>query len=160
MNRTIYVVRHGHHTNGYLDSLGKSQIAVLAKELKLRISEKASLRIISSTAARATESAEIIAKSLNARSEGTDSMLWTGPDGNKSCHLDETLEMINSTDDEVVIMVTHYEYSEEFPSFFASKVWGDKGFSETSLNNGQAWCINCNDNTITLISPNLFGDEV
>ena len=142
---TLIVVRHGDYNHNGLSNYGREQISSLSNKLKPFINNAPHL-ILSSTATRAIESAEIIAKIFNAPYEEHE-ILWS-----ESRHPEDfpgTLELIRSRKHEikVITLVTHYEYVESFPEYFAKKELDAKLYSHL-IGKGEAWAIECNNKTI------------
>lgn len=147
----LIVARHGEYgRDGGLNSIGRNQIVKLTGNIEFNIlNEKGRKVILTSTAKRAMESAEIISRLLGIPVQEHEILQSGGP-------YDEdfpgTLELINSlTDDfDTIILMTHYEYVEGFPSFFSRESLGVPIHSRV-INKGHAWIINCDDKTIKLI---------
>ena len=141
----IVIVRHGQYeSGGRLSDSGKRTIAALARVLK----EKAAppVRIISSVALRATETADIIAKELGAQVEQT-RLLYSDSETELKLAEIQAL-MTGSTDVETVIAVTHYEYGCTLHRHFAETLWSAAAPSE-NLEKGQAWFIEMDTRRIT-----------
>ncbi len=149
--KQLIVVRHGHY--GYDDRLndyGRNQIGMLAEKLKSTMNGE-TVMVLTSTADRARESAEIIGSVLCVGFEEY-AILWS-----EACHPEDfpgTLELVRSFKDEidVLVLVTHYEYVEDFPSYFAKK---ELGISMCSglIEKGEAWIIDCLGKKLTHMRP-------
>lgn len=152
----MYIVRHGDYSGTHLNSIGKIQLEALAKDLKIQLEGiNTPPRIFTSVATRAIQSANIIAEALGTEMIEPCHFLWTGPGGNLYCQLNSTIDLIDRKRDEVVIIVTHLEYTEELPSFFASRIWNNHGFPKMAIAKGEAWYLDCKDKTITLMKPKI-----
>ena len=142
---TLIIVRHGHYNCNGLSDYGREQISSLSNKLKPFINNASPL-ILSSTANRAIESAEIIATTFNVSLEKHE-ILWS-----EKSHPEDlygTLELIRSREHETetIILVTHYEYTENFPEYFA-EAYLNTQIDSYDINKGEAWVIKCDDKTI------------
>lgn len=148
--KKLVVVRHGDYEDEdnddeKLSSLGEKQIAQLAEKLESHLNGF-SVVILSSTALRARQSAEILVDKFGAAFEGLD-LLWSG-EGGKSfgtfMDFKKLLKMIEERKEqaEVYVLVTHYEYIEDFPMFFGKQRLGATLKSEV-IPKGTAWLIDC-----------------
>jgi broad specificity phosphatase PhoE len=117
----LLVVRHGDYNGGdmHLNSSGRDQIKRLAEKIIPIVNNK-KVTILSSTASWAHESAAIIAEKIGCDFEQCE-ILWS--DNRHPENFPGTLELIQSYLDntDVLIIVTHCEYAEYFPSYFAKE---------------------------------------
>lgn len=118
----LIIIRHGDYAErGRLSGNGRRQIEKIAKKVKF-FAEGGRTQIISSTAIRAEESAEIIGQILAVPVE-TNEILWSEEDHPED--FAELLDLIRSRQNEVdcLILVTHLEYTLSFPGYFAKREW-------------------------------------
>ena len=148
MQRLI-LVRHGEHYHTSLNNRGRAHIARLGEALKPTINGGRIL-ILTSTATRARESAEILGQILGVEI-GQNEILG---DGNYSEDMKEELDLIcsNKESADVLILVTHLEQVTALPWIFGKEELRVNDFPCKMINKGEAWDIDCEQKTITLIS--------
>lgn len=141
----LIVVRHGNYNRGGKEELneeGRSSIKQLTNRLKSLIQGKKTI-ILSSTIPRAFESATIIGEGLGVDIEGYD-ILWS--DDNHIENLPAIFNLIEShAESDVIIVVTHCEYTEYLPLYFGEKYLNRKSQNRLRsfvLDYGEAWLIN------------------
>lgn len=127
-NKKLIIVRHGNYIGLQLTLDGREQIKSISKKLKVHTDGK-NVCIISSTEERAEESAEIISKNLGILSfERFEALVSAGGsfvDGQEDIVIGRVNHLLGHYD--IVIMVTHLEFIEDFP-----KIWGSN--LETRIN--------------------------
>lgn len=148
--RHLIVVRHGQY--GYderLNERGRTQICALAEKLK-PFMDGSTVCILTSTADRARESAEILGSSFGIGFEEHE-ILWS-----EECHPEDlpgTLELVRSRKDkaDVLILVTHLEYAEDFPTYFALEELGTSMGPSRSVEKGEACLLDCSKKTLIYV---------
>jgi phosphohistidine phosphatase SixA len=154
----LILVRHGPYKSGgtYLNEdlseIGRLQIVDLATKLSDHVSGKR-VTIVHSPSLRTTQTAEILSRQFRAPME-PHGFLWSGMGGEgqdfaKAHALIRTL----MTSNDVVIVVTHYEYVEGFPSYFGFEELGVSNFPTHVIDKGHAWVIDCDAKTCVVVSP-------
>jgi len=146
----LVIVRHGHYDKkDQLSADGKEQIYFLTEQLGPHL-DGGSLLILSSTADRAWQSAEILAEAFNVPYEKHEILL---SDEDHFEDLAKALELVQSREEEadVIILVTHHEYAKYFPYHYAKHVFDDL-WEYQAIDKGDAWIIDCQDKTRELIS--------
>lgn len=149
MQRLI-IVRHGEYGgNDRLSEYGKEQITQLGEKLKATVNG-GRVVILSSVAARAVDSAEILGKTFGVEFEQHD-VLWS--ENRHRENLPKALELVRSKKDDadILVLVTHLEYVERFPSYFGEEELGNPSFPHREISKGTAWDIDCNQKTITQV---------
>lgn len=146
--KKLVLVRHGHAENGQNNALskwGKGGIEYLAEKLKAHLDGR--VIVLSSSALRTTQTAEIIKTAFNLPDFSTHNILWTGcfgkaGDGRKE--FEEVLMMIKDRAPMVdaIILVVHHEYVLGFPQFFGQHYLG-ASLMGAPIEKGTAWLINC-----------------
>ncbi len=146
--KKLVIFRHGHDhgTRESLSPSGRERVRETAEKLSPHF-DGSSLLILSSTALRAVETAEIIAERFCASFESHD-VLWSGGGGKCRGSFEDfakVLEIINGHEKQadVVVLVTHYEYVEAFPAFFGRKCLDAKLPVVDAIPKGTALLINC-----------------
>lgn len=106
--------------------------------------------ILTSIATRARESAEILGEIFGVEFEEHD-VLWSG--NRHSEDLPKALELVRSKKDDtdILVLVTHLEYVEEFPRYFGKNELGESSFPLDGVRKGEAWDIDCEAKTIAHI---------
>lgn len=150
MERLI-LFRHGRY-NGSLElsDEGRQQMEVLAEKIRPELSGGKRALILSSTAPRARQSAEVVGGILELAIE-LHEVLWSDNDHVED--FDATLALIQDRQEEadVLILVSHLEYVEDFPRFFGRKVLDvpvqsmDPGYAEGCI-------IDCASKTVRLLT--------
>ncbi len=116
MSMQIFIVRHAKQKlekeNPPLSEIGIEQANSLAKDIFSKIRSE-NVTIWTSSAKRAFETAEIIRKTLFASQLIIEDKLWA--DNNHSYDFDWLKAKIQAFRGDVLIIVTHMEYVQEFP---------------------------------------------
>jgi len=151
----LFIVRHGSYypNGGCLTSSGQEDIQLLSKKIG-RMCKGLKVRILTSPAPRGLESAKIIAKQLHIKVEPHE-VLWSEPGSGHDCDIEETLKLIQKVSaTDVVILVTHLEYTDDLPHNFGHQVLGVTNFPFfQEINKGCAWFIDCVKKTCELVEP-------
>jgi len=148
--RYLIVARHGFANEDELTGLGQAVIERLAEQLKARLSG-ASVFILSSTAGRARQSAELIASIIPAEIKLFEE-LFSEP--GRRYDLNRILELVNEHKDQAdaILLITHYEICEWFPKHFTKHNWR-KSCHSTAIDSGKAWFMDCEAETREQIPP-------
>ena len=149
--RMLVFVRHGDYgKDGHLDDSGRKKIGSLAKNLRSLIKEGTTVKILTSMADRATESAEIISNIFNDVFE-KHKILYS--DITCEVKVPEVVELIKGQGAyEVVIVVTHLEYVEEF-SRFVKALFGVEPRQPGHVPRSYALLFNRKDGEIIILRP-------
>lgn len=143
--RFLVVARHGDYGgDDNLSQRGAEQMRNLAEKM-LSIVDGSKIILLSSTARRASQSAEVISQVLKVPFEEHE-VLWS-----ENCHPEneaELLELVRARkpENQAMILVTHLEYAEYFPTYFARHELGMKlegGCWPPIPKKGQACLIDC-----------------
>lgn len=148
----LIIVRHGDETNGDLNERGRDEIAKLSKKLlKDHLNTEGKKRILSSTAPRALQSAMILRAVTGVGIEDHE-ILWS--DDRHPAKTTKLLALLEEVFDEfdIVIMVTHLEYTFELPPAFMSYFLHHKVCAGKEVSRGHAIVIDCTKKTITQIA--------
>lgn len=113
----LFIVRHADYSGGgpnpSLSNWGKEQSLKLAQEIK-QVLVEGSVTIWSSSANRASETAEIIKQEMQLADMRIEDKLWSD---NRHIHdFDWLQKQIENFKGDVLIIVSHLEYVREFPS--------------------------------------------
>jgi phosphohistidine phosphatase SixA len=153
---TLVIARHGEydHSRGSLSLEGRQRMAKLALCLYPYLYCRKVI-ILTSTATRAVESAHIIKLIQDVKELEQHEILWSDREDGRSAHPAEVLRLIRTKREayEVVILVTHYEYCEEFPSYYAEHELKGPRFTDVELRKAEAWVIDCATGHQTRVSP-------
>ena len=154
--KILIVARHGYYRGSDLHEIGELQMKALGSAIKSALNGF-SVQIVSSNAPRAEQSAEIIAEILGVGFEKHE-FLWTGPGSPRGCSpdLQSALKLIEASKADVLIIVTHLEYSEKLPNFFGRNVLKVSSFPSEETDKGHAWVIDCEAKTCTKLAPELL----
>jgi phosphohistidine phosphatase SixA len=119
----------------------------LANRIKHLLGPGNSISIVSSAAPRASQSAEVLSTVLGVPFE-THDILWS--DNRHSEDEEAAYNIIKSKEtDDIVVAVTHLEYSRDLPSYFAKRNnWGVRvAYEETEK--GHAWVLDCTNQKVS-----------
>lgn len=153
MEKLLIICRHGEYDRGthHLNEYGKDQIIALASHLQPIIEDR-TIRILSSTADRALESAEILRGAFKTITVERHELLWSEsrrrPDYEGTKHLVEEAFLASDT----VILVTHLEYTDGFTEYFIKQSVG-KQLASFELRKGQARITSADGETDYAIIP-------
>ncbi|MFA5157745.1 MAG: hypothetical protein WC451_00945 [Patescibacteria group bacterium] len=144
----LIVARHGSYGGDHLNSRGVEEINRLSQGLQ-QVIGGGSVVILSSTAARAVESAKIMSEILGVPFSSHE-ILWS--DDRHRENLPAALRLVQSRENEadVVVLVTHFEYAEQLPTFFGKEVLGEE-IPEQEISKGQARVVDCVAKTCVLL---------
>lgn len=149
--KRLIIVRHGDYENyvGNLTGVGRKRIEILARRLAPFVFGKVAM--LSSTAIRALETAEVLAVTLGGRGIKTYDALLSSPG---KCNLKGALYAVKQAEKEVgaetFILSTHYEHAQFLPQYFGEKELGVT-FEAREIERGEAWVIDCETKTLILI---------
>ena len=145
--KNLIIARHGLCAeDGNLDVSGRSQIVGLSIKLE-QILTGGVICVLSSTVARAVQSARIISWSFGVEEAEEYELLVSPPvDLESVCRLVGQFEGFCTH----LIIVTHSEYARDLPAYFGRVALG-VNFESHALLPGQAWVIDCEEKTIRMI---------
>jgi phosphohistidine phosphatase SixA len=136
--KKLLIARHGNYDRDYrLNEYGKKQMTELAEFLQTGL-DGDSLLILSSPAPRASDSADVMAKMLKTGFEEVEE-LWD--DNRHRGDPKKSYEIIKArgADVDVVIAITHMEFTEYLPRYFIKDLGIDTLCTE--IGQGKAWEI-------------------
>ncbi len=140
--KKMIIVRHGEYdSNLNLSEYGVCQMKDLVKMIA-RIAGEGVVRILSSSAVRAAQSANVLASGLTKGVFEKCERLWSDRDHPED--LDEVLGMVNTYADtcDVLVLVTHLEYARDFPSYYSEQVL-KREFPWQSVEKGEMVAVDC-----------------
>jgi len=139
MKKLIILVRHGKHTDGFLNDVGIEQIRQTAKKLAALITEDQTIALFASPFQRTIMSAEIIAKVL-----GVKDIIPAELISDDNYDEDLIFEFVKSKEIEadIIILVTHGKHVYAFPQYFSCNEWG-KTKKVDLIQTGDAVIIDC-----------------
>lgn len=149
---TLIIVRHGDY-----DDFGKKNLSYEGKKFIRRLAEEIihftkdkKVIILSSNAKRASESAEIIKTKLGVEKFENKEILLSG--SGHPTNFPGVFELIDSYEEktDVLILVTHLEYTNWLAYYFAQKKLNFINLPE-KLTTASAHVVDCNNKTITRI---------
>ena len=143
--KQLILVRHGDYFGNSLSGYGRNQIKLLASKLKPFINGH-SVAILTSTAGRACESADILGSFFGVDYEQHE-VLWSENRHRENFVEALNLVRLNKNKADTLILVTHYEYVQKFPRYFAEKEM-NVHFSSRLIGKGEAWVIDCQQKKI------------
>ncbi|MBA3732788.1 histidine phosphatase family protein [Patescibacteria group bacterium] len=120
--KKLIVVRHGKYAEKSLTAEGRRQVAELATALAIQL-HQSSIALLSSTATRAKETSVILAAGLGGITFEEHECLFSGGYNLDSEQVEETFRLLeeNGSTHDVVILSTHMEFIDQFPT-----IWGKK----------------------------------
>jgi len=154
--KTIIIVRHGEYETREgiyrLSESGHEQMKQLGEEIASQLNGQ-SVALLSSTAPRALDSSEVLGELLGVIPQEHE-LLWS--DNDHSMNTEKALGLVSQHEEvDVLIVVTHLEYSESLPGKLAHQYFGsDGGFPYASPGKGGAWVISLEKKTVHLHEKN------
>lgn len=150
--KKLVVIRHGEYDVRYnLNDEGRSQMQNLSAYLVENF-KGMKMVILSSSAPRALQSAEVIGEVLELPVE-KHKVLWSGGDGYSQNNA-TVLNLVKEKDEfDVVMLVTHLEYCEEFPGYFIENALGGE-YKPAGSSKGGARILDCETQEMEIIRPN------
>ena len=146
----LAIVRHGKYGSDYrLNDQGRAQIQTLAERLNQSFDyEQEIALVLSSIAPRAIDTAEIIAQILQAPVE-THELLWS--ENSHPENLEEAYKLVQSSRNraDLLVLVTHYEYTEELPALFGRRDLSQRFYQH--VKKGEGIILNYRDKYIARI---------
>lgn len=146
----LIVLRHGDYCGKKLNQNGIDQIESISEKIRDIVAGR-EVVILTSTAGRAVHSAEIVSEYLGVDAQ-PHAILWS--DDEHEDDMPGTYDLVQTYIDKVkvVVLVTHYEYVECFPEYFASK-YLDVDLESRVVEKGHAWDLNCKTSSLELVCP-------
>jgi phosphohistidine phosphatase SixA len=143
----LYLIRHARYAkdsyqnpNPGISEEGRSDAMILGNKLKKELKDE-EVVIWTSSARRAVETTEVLQKMLNVKDVRVEEKLWS--DSEHHSHFLWLERELDSFQGKVLLVITHYGYVEDFPSYLSSELSGNdasyccgvviEGFSEPSL---------------------------
>ena len=148
--KTLIVVRHGEDgSNGKLTNGGRNKMGRLADKIAL-LTKGMTVAILSAVAPRATESADILGHVLN---EGVHVHRKLSTDNIRPNDLWWAMGLVEAYSEiaDVIIIVSHLEYSERLTEYFMEEQLGVNA-SSRGIEKGEAWVIDCERRTLTKLT--------
>ncbi len=142
--KKLIVVRHGAYdvATMNLHDIGRRQMLDISPKIHDAIGNDTAI-ILSSTAPRAEQSAQVLADQLNTDIE-LHEVLWS--ESGRPTKPDTVLELIKSHDEkDVVILLTHLEYTDIFPAYYARRVLNTNPECQLPLSKGEMLILDCDD---------------
>lgn len=151
--KRLIVVRHGDYQGDMtISDLGVRQMRKLARQLRRHV-EGNVVRVLTSTAPRATGSARVLVEELSLSGYIEALVLWK--DNEHWSDVEEALGFVREQFQgvDVLIVVTHLDHAEELPGLFAKKVLGRPNFDQVGLKKGQAVIVDSETIEVIVIRP-------
>lgn len=139
----LIILRHGEYNAQTLNlnQNGKKQIVEILKKIEALIDGYSTI-MLTSSAPYAEHTARIISGSLEVPSY-SHTILWSDEDHPADCNKVYELQKSFQQKPLVVILVTHLEFTDEYPKYFASVEGWNKDPGYGGLEEGQAWVLDC-----------------
>lgn len=152
--KLLITARHPHYKKETRqpDTLGNAQIAALIRYLKTVIGEDASVLILTSPDICARKCAEAIKDAFGADAEFEEHKILWSEKSDQNHDNWGVLRLVRSRQDEaeVIILVTHYHYTVEFPTWFSNVALKTNLRPDPAeIKHGVAWVIDCVNKTLT-----------
>ena len=124
----LFIIRHGVYESSDLTGYGQLQIARIAEEMKAIIGAAYNGHyLLSSTAPRAEQSGEIIAKAFGIGIFDRDQRLWTGGGENLSENQLKAIDTMiapHKDKNDIVTITAHYEVVGSYPGHIVKTLFG------------------------------------
>ncbi|MAG59557.1 hypothetical protein CMO96_02085 [Candidatus Woesebacteria bacterium] len=147
----LIIFRHGEYefTGGSLIEDGISQVETTSKLLRELLANN-SVTVLCSKKPRARESADIVGRILGVEPSDHECLYPIGTRQHEVCEeAVAVLQLLDQQDADIVILVTHKEYAEFLPGFFARERL-EFDFPNIKCRKGQAVIIDCNEKNLRL----------
>ena len=142
--KKFIVIRHGSGFNM------EEQMLHMAEQLKPHL-EGNTVRLITSTAFRADDSAKELARELGLTGYENHAILWSDRDHEQNNRAALALVRKKFEGVDVLIVLTHLEYAEELPTVFGKEVLQTQ-IEPYELSHGQGRIVLCDEKTASVIS--------
>ena len=146
----LVLIRHGSYADEdeRINDDGRKQMTLLAE--RLRELNGSSVLLLSSTAPRALDSAEVLSGLLEIPIE-EHAILWSDID--HPMNFKKTLDLIRESGGraQTLLVVTHLDYAKYFPGYFAQEEWAIS-IRSFDVWKGQAVILDCIQKTVQLLS--------
>jgi len=125
---------------------------MLGEEIKKQYINGNRVILLSSTANRACQGAEILSEVLGVEYQPHE-VLWSDSMYPEDCT--KVLELVRRHKNraDIIILVTHLEYGEGFPSHFGQHELDGTNLDGRGIEKGQAWLIDCQTKQMELLVP-------
>lgn len=144
--RKLITARHGNYdSNLNLNQRGVNDITRLAEGLRPHL--MGNVKLLSSTAPRAIQSAEVLGKIIGVKPEGHE-VLWS--DGSHPTDLPGVLKLVRESAElcDTLILMTHLEHGEAFPWYFGREELG-VNIQSQEIQKGEAWVLDIETRQLT-----------
>lgn len=146
----IAIVRHGYYgTDGHLSDYGREQMMEIGNKLKRQLTVEEVVLILSSTAPRTVDSAEVLEIILGAKKE-LHELLWSEAGRREDYIAAHQLVQSVKNRADLVVVVTHCEYANGFPAFLGKTDLG-RNFSYPDIGKGEGVLINYKTCELTIL---------
>ena len=148
--KNLIIVRHGSYNDELkLSRAGTKQMEALAKSLQPYIA--GDVRLLSSTADRATESAGVLAAAWGIEQVRGYDVFWS--DQWHDHNLAEALRRIRMhAEADTIVVVTHLEYAEELPPYIGKHLL-NASLLRGNIEKGEALVIDCQTKMMSRVQP-------
>ena len=147
----LVVVRHGNNSGGHLSEIGREQIDREVRRLKAICGGRV-VRVLSSPVPWANESAERIANAFGVVLEEVE-VLSSSSFTKRGWKPALDLVQFHQNQVDLLILVTHLNYTETIVAQFGREVLGVKLSLRGYLENGGAWVVDCERKELVLWYP-------
>lgn len=142
----LVIARHGVYDDSYnLSPRGAEQMKALAERLKPTIGSRKVI-VLASSVSRGRASGDVMGEVLGCPVEHHE-VLWSEKDHPENLEKATELIMSKGADHDVVIIVTHLEYTERLPSYVGEHVMGGVKFGYVEITKGSAYIMDFNAKT-------------
>ncbi|MGE0792733.1 MAG: hypothetical protein AB7V77_00975 [Candidatus Woesearchaeota archaeon] len=157
----LFIGRHASYdSEGRISAEGKKELDFLSEQIK-QVLNGGSAHIVTSTAPRALDSAEVLKKNLNA-TVVEEPYLWSGTDAPEDSfytdrNYDRVVDIINKHKDnaDAVIVLSHLEVVDDVPRGYACRELGIYN-SIGSISKGEAYYFNLEKKEVSALKRHLF----
>ncbi len=147
----LIIVRHGDYDkdSSHLNDKGSADIKQLAEQIR-PLTDSHSVLVLSSPIDRAIESALILSNTLHVPAVYCDALR---SECQGDMDLDGALSLIHEKSDmaNIIVVVTHIEYTDNFPAHFFKHEFNTKA-PYMHLEKGEAAIIDCASRTLTKVA--------
>ena len=148
--KVLIVVRHADYdySSGHITNFGRENMDSLGLMLRKALGAQKSIRMLSSTAPRAIDTSDVLARNLELDGYIQEEVLWSDEDHRARYRQVVSLVEQHADGVDVLIVVTHLEHGEHLPAYYWKK--GMTG-SIRALSKGEAAVLDFVNNRASIM---------
>jgi|GEM_PF-1437793 len=151
--KKLILIRYGEWHDQHLSEEDKRSMLSTAERLKYYL-QKQTFCVVSANVPRATESAEVIAKFLNAPSVKNFTELYVAEENNQLPDPTMAMKILNTVGEsyDTVIAVISREYTETLPEYISVNIFNFLNIPKIKLKRGEALIVDFETKSISCLN--------